>query len=106
MGDADRNYHLDANEQAALFSPSNDDGWAIAKAVWGTAIKAMRAMDINNDGVLSSEEFFQWVTPRFYKGVAEEDFYNQDRDENLLLDLEEYKNTNYAMDRVPDENHE
>ena len=28
--------------------------------------------------------------------MAEEDFENQDRDENTLLDLDEYKNTNYV----------
>merc|ERR1712178_409389 len=82
--DADRDHRLDANEQAALFSPANDDGWAITKAAGGSAIKAMRAMDTDGDGVLSSDEFFQWVTPRFYHGVAGEDFDNQDRDENLL----------------------
>jgi len=104
--DLDRDNQLDANEQAALFSQTNDDGWAITKSAGGKPQLAMRKMDTNDDGILSSDEFFAWVTPRFYRGVAEEDFENQDRDENTLLDLDEYKNTNYAMDRVPDEDHE
>merc|ERR1712086_748245 len=78
--DLDRDYQLDANEQAALFSQTNDDGWAITKSAGGKPQLAMRKMDTNDDGVLSSDEFFAWVTPRFYRGVAEEDFENQDGD--------------------------
>lgn len=104
--DKNRDNQLDSNEQASLFTQSNADGWAITKSAGGEPHMAVHKMDTNNDGVISSDEFFSWVTPRFYHGVAEEDFENQDRDGNALLDLDEYTNTNYAMDRVPDEDHE
>merc|ERR1711998_427386 len=71
--DRDFDYSLNANEQAKLFTPENDDGWAITKSAGGDAHKALEKMDTNSDGHLSSDEFFSWVTPRFYHGVAEED---------------------------------
>lgn len=38
---------------------------------------------------------------RFYMAIAEEDFKNADKNQNGSLDLEEYKNSNYGMGRVP-----
>ena len=48
--DLDRDNQLDANEQAALFSQTNDDGWAITKSAGGKPQLAMRKMDTNDDG--------------------------------------------------------
>jgi len=40
------------------------------------------------------------VAPRYEKSIAYHDFGDADRDKNRALSLEEYKETNYAMERV------
>jgi len=103
--DVDHDKQLDASEQAALFAKGNSDGWAIAQEA-GSKDAAIEAMDTSADGVISSDEFLSVTVPRFHRGVAEQDFASQDIDEDGNLNLEEFKNTNYAVDRTPDWKHE
>ena len=55
---------------------------------------------------MCANEFLTHTSPRFHKGVAEENFASADANGDGSLDLEEYKNTNYAVERVPDFKHE
>ena len=57
-------------------------------------------------GKVCANEFLAHTSPRFYRGVAEENFAAADADGNGSLNLEEYKNTNYGVERVPDFKHD
>lgn len=93
---------MDATELAEFYTHREDtyNGKAIADMAGG-ANKATMLMDTNHDRKVSADEFFAHVNPRYQKAIAEEDFAAADSDHNGSLNLEEYKNSNYGMERVP-----
>jgi len=102
-GDRDRSGEMDSLELSEFFThrEAGYNGKVIADMAGGED-KAIALMDTDKNGKVSADEFLTHVSPSYHKAIAEEDFDNADTNNNGSLDLEEYKSSNYGMERVPE----
>jgi len=99
--DKDRTGDLDADELDHFFSHTEQYSGKVIADTAGGKKNAVNVMDTNKNGKICADEFLAHVSPSFHKAVAVEDFTTADQNEDGFLDLSEYKNSHYGVERVP-----
>jgi len=105
-GDQDSSGDMDEKEMTHFFGPKRDgvsgyNGKVIADMAGGKD-RVVSLMDKNKNGKVCADEFLAHVSPSYHKAIAAEDFDNADTNSDHFLSLVEYKNSNYAIERVPE----